>query len=299
MEAGPTFIIIGAARAGTTGLYTYLKQHPQVFMSPHKETNFFSYEGCALDYQGPGRDYVNNSITELADYQRIFAEAGGARARGEASPLYLYEPQTPERIKAHLPEAKLIAILRNPVEQVYSHFLYARRQMIEPLEDIAAALDAEEERVAARWQPVFHYARFPRYFEQLSRYRAAFPEEQLRVYLYEDFEADPLSVLSDIFAFIDVDPSFRPDVSYRPNAGGNPRNHALQSLVMEPSLATKAAAAVLPMEWRARIRDAISAWNMKREVCPPAVRARLLSQLRDDIESLQGLIGRDLSAWLA
>lgn len=266
-------------------------------MSPHKETNFFAYEGRRLDFQGPGGDYVNNSITRLEDYEAIFAKAGDARARGEASPLYLYEAGTAERIRRHAPEAKLIAILRHPAEQIYSHYLYARRQMLEPLEDFAAALAAEQSRVDANWQPMFHYARFPRYAEQLSRYYAAFPPQQIQIHLYEDFERDPAATMRGIFGFIDVDPDFAPDFGYRPNAGGAPKNRALQDFVMKPNKVTGFVANFIPLEARRWLRDAVSNLNVEKEACPPAIRARLIAGHIDDIVALERLLGRDLSAW--
>jgi hypothetical protein len=293
----PTFIVFGASRSGTTGLYTYLKQHPDVFMSPHKETNFFAYEGRALDFAGPGGDWLNDSITRLEDYEAIFARAGAAKARGEASPLYLFEPGTAERIRRHAPDARLIAILRNPADQIYSHYLYARRQTLEPLDDFDAALDAEDSRLAANWQPMFRYARFPRYAEQLSRYRAVFPEEQMKIFLYEDFESRPGDVMRDIFTFIGVDEDFAPDFSYRPNAGGAPKNRALQDFVMKPNPLTALVARVVPMEARRRLRDAISNLNVKKEACPPRTRARLVASLRSEIDALETMLGRDLSSW--
>lgn len=293
----PTFIVFGASRSGTTGLYTYLKQHPDVFMSPHKETNFFAYEGRVLNFQGPGGDWLNNSITRIEDYEAIFAKAGDAKARGEASPLYLFEPGTAERIRNHAPEARLVAILRSPADQIYSHYLYARRQTLEPLEDFEAALAAEDDRIAANWQPMFRYSRFPRYAEQLARFRAVFPADQIQIHLYEDFEARPEEVMQAIFRFIRVDDTFTPDFSYRPNAGGTPKNKAIQDFVMKPNPLTGLAARFIPMEARRRLRDAVSNLNVQKEACPPKVRARLIDSLRSDIDALEAMLGRDLSSW--
>ncbi|MEZ5921062.1 MAG: sulfotransferase [Parvularculaceae bacterium] len=294
----PTFIIFGASRSGTTGLYTYLKQHPEIFMSPLKETNFFAYEGRLLDCRGPGAEYVNNSITRFEDYAALFHKAGDAKARGEASPLYLYVPGTAERIKARLPDVRLIAILRNPVEQAFSHYLYAKRQMLEPLDDFNAALDEEQARVNAGWQPMFHYARFPRFAEQLRPYFEAFDRRHINIYLYEDLQEEPAAVLKSIFQFVGVDDSFVPDINYRPNAGGVPRNARIQDFIMKPNIATGIAAAILPFEFRRRIRDSISNWNVKRDEIPPKARARLLRELADEIRILGPMIGRDLSGWL-
>jgi hypothetical protein len=298
MAKMPTFLVVGAARSGTTALYTYLQQHPQIFMSPLKETNFFSFEDEQLDYRGPGEDYVNKSITRLSEYQALFAEAPEGHAIGEASPLYLYTEKAPERIHRHLPDVKLIAILRDPIEQAFSHFLYAKRQTLEPLDDFYAALQAEGERARDRWQPLFQYSQFPKYGLQLERYYERFPAEQLKVFLYEDFSDDPESVLAEIYSFIGVDPEFVADLTYRPNAGGVPRSSWLQKFVMEPHLLNRIVGSVLPEELKRRIRDAISDRNVQRPELPAAAREQLRAELHPDILELQKLIGRDLSAWL-
>ncbi|MCP5433182.1 MAG: sulfotransferase [Alphaproteobacteria bacterium] len=295
----PTFLIIGAARSGTTALYDYLKQHPGIYMTPRKETNFFAFEGETLACKGPGADYINNSMTSLAEYEALFEAAPEGAARGEACPLYLYAEKAPARIHRRVPDARLVAILRNPIEQAYSHYLYAKRQTIEPAEDFVKALTLEEERLKAGWQPLFGYSRFPRYFEQLSRYTALFPRDQLKLFLYEDFDAKPLDVLAELFRFVGVDDGFAPDVSHRPNAGGTPKNQRFQDFLMKPNPLTRIAAAVIPYDLRRRIRDALAARNMERDDMPAEARARLVAALRDDVLRLQDLVGRDLISWLS
>ena len=298
MSQMPTFIVFGASRSGTTALYTYLKQHPDIFMSPSKEPNFFAFEGETPNYQGPGADYVNNSVTTLGEYQALFAGAGNQPARGEASPLYLYYEQAPRRMRTHLPDVRLVAILRNPIEQAFSHFLYAKRQMLEPVGDFTTALSLEQQRYDDGWQPIFHYSRFPRYFEQVSRYYDCFAADQIKLFLYEDFAEHPRDVLADVFRFIGVDDQFVPDLGYQPNAGGVPKNTWLQDLLMKPYAPTKLVGAMLPEGLRTRIRDAISDRNLERPDFPAEARSQLVAALRDDIVRLQDLIGRDLSAWL-
>lgn len=294
----PTFLVIGAARSGTTALYTYLKQHPMVFMSSIKEPNFFAFEGERLECRGPGADYINNSMVDLAAYRELFAKASNETARGEASPLYLYSEKAPKQIRKHIPGARLVAILRNPVEQAFSHYLYARRNVLEPMDDFTAALFAEEERKQDHWQPLFQYSKFPKYFQQLERYYSLFPTEQLKIILYEDFDEKPLETMEEIFRFIGVDERFVPDMTYRPNAGGVPKNDFLQNVMMKPYLLTKIVGSVLPLGVRLRIKDMVSSRNLERPELPQAARDHLISELRDDIENLQQLLGRDLSAWL-
>ncbi len=295
----PNFLVIGAARSGTTALYTYLKQHPSIFMSPVKEANFFAFRPEELVYRGPGADHANNSVAELESYRRLFNDATTESAIGEASPLYLYAEQAPKRIHDLLSDAKLIVILRNPIEQAFSHFLYARRLMIEPLESFDDALKAERQRQDDGWIPMFQYSSFPRYHEQLTRYLTYFDRSQIYIHLYEDFQEAPVDVLKNIFDFLNVDSGFTPDISYRPNTGGEPRSRFLQNLVMKPRTSTRLLGQFMPTEWRQRIRDAVSQGNLEKPTISGDAENFLKSQLSDDIDKLQDLINRDLSHWLS
>ena len=294
----PTFLVIGAARSGTTALYMYMKQHPEIFMSEGKESNFFSFENELLNCSGPGADYINNSINKLVDYRRLFEGVSSQKAIGEASPLYLYSEKAPERIHHHLPEVKLIAILRNPIEQAYSHFLYAKRQMLEPLDDFTSSLKSEGERKRKCWQPLFQYSQFPKYYQQLERYYDVFSESQIKIYTYEEFSGNHQAVLSDIYSFIGVNKDFISDFSYRPNAGGVPKNQLLQDIVMKPYLITKLVGSLIPEEIKRRIRDAVSDRNLEKPQFPEAAKDHLKKELREDILKLQDLLNRDLSGWL-
>lgn len=298
MARVPNLIVIGAARSGTTALYEHLRQHPQIFLSSSKEANYFAFEGEPLDYRGPGADFVNNSTPSWDAYLELFADAPSDAVIGDISPLYLYAPKAAERIRARLPDARLVAILRNPIEQAFSHFQYARARMIEPLDSFDAALDAEPERLRDHWQPLFQYSDFPRYAEQLRRFQAHFPPEQLKIFLYEDYRADPKGVLRQIFQFVGVDPSFVPALHQDANSGGDPRSPLLQAIIMRPNLLGSIAALFLPLSVRRRIRDRISRLNVARTEFSPTARARLAAKLRPDILELQEMLGRDLSGWL-
>ncbi len=259
----PNFLIIGAAKAGTTSLYAYLKQHPQIYMSPLKETNFFALEGAQLLFQGPGdQEYINKfSITKLEDYSALFQEVNDELAIGEASPLYLYSPRAPERIQHYIPEVKVIAILRHPVERAYSAFLHMVRDRREPLRDFPQTLKEEEARIDNNWEHIWHYQQAGFYYVQLQRYFAQFNSEQIRVYLFDDFALNPLGVLQDIFQFLNVNETFIPDISMRQNASEIPTNLAKLELTAQ-------------------------------------VYHQLMEVYREDICRLQELIQRDLSNWL-
>lgn len=298
MRRMPDFIVIGAARAGTTALYSCLRQAPDIFMPAVKEPNFFAYEGQSLACRGPGADFINNSITDLNDYCALFEPAPETAVLGEASPLYLFAPRAPERIHHHVPQARLVVILRNPVEQAYSHFLYATRLRIEPLDSFSHALEQESRRLADGWQPLFGYSSFPRYAEQLERYFALFSREQILIRTYEEWSAKPEKTMSEILAFVGADHSFVPDLTNRHNAGGIPRNRMVQDFLMKPNPVTGAIGHIVPKATRLRIRDWLSGFNTQRDAAMPAEARKILHERLDsEIARLETLIDYDLSHW--
>lgn len=292
----PNFLIIGAEKSGTTALYHYLKQHPQIYMSSVKEPNFFSLEGEKLDDLGPGH-LPSGHITDIEDYRKLFRGVSDETSIGEASPAYLYQQKAAERIRHHIPDAKLIAILRDPVERAYSNFLHCISLGREPLEDFEQALQEEEMRVQNNWRGLWHYKRKGFYYEQLQRYFDLFDKSQMRVYLYEDLNEDPSGTLRDIFHFLEVDDSFIPDTSARFNVSGVPRNKALHSLVT--NLNRPAIKRFIPIRvlhaLREPVRDRILT---EPPQLSPEVRGLLIEVFREDILKLQELIDRDLSGWL-
>jgi len=158
----PNFLIIGAPKSGTTSLAQYLGQHPEVYISPKKEPYFFAFENEQVDFLGPGiqgKDHIINSavVVDLEEYRRLFQGVSNEVAIGEASTLYLSFPKAAERIKYHIPDVKLIAILRDPADRAYSGFMHSLRDNCEPIADFAQALAAEEERIKLNWGPLWRY----------------------------------------------------------------------------------------------------------------------------------------------
>ena len=149
----PNFLIIGAVKAGTTSLHDWLSQHPQIYMSSIKELNFFAFEGDNLEvFKGKfNKEYLAGFETTLQGYRKHFQGVTNEIAIGESSPTYLYHPKAPERIQHYIPDVKLIAILRNPVERAYSNYLHTIRDSIEPFTDFAQALEEEESRIQDGW----------------------------------------------------------------------------------------------------------------------------------------------------
>ena len=295
----PTFLVVGAAKAGTSSLHHLLAQHPEVFTTSIKEPNFFALEGEEPAFRGPKADVAGNrhSTGDLATYQAMFAGAGDAKARGESSPLYLASPKAPARIRHHVPGCRLIAVLRDPAERAWSAYLHARLHDREPL-DFRAALEAEPARIADNWEFLFHYEAGGRYADQVQRYFDVFPREQFRVLLNEDLRTDMAAVMRDLFCFIGVDPDADVDVSTRVNESSQPRSRALRRFLVDSQLPRRVARAVVPEGVRRRVWAAA----YRRNSAPPPrldpdSRALLVGRFRDDIERLEVIIGRDLAAW--
>ncbi len=287
----PNFLVIGAMKSGTTALYYYLEQHPQIYMSPIKEPNFFCYEGQVVADR--------NSITQIGDYQDLFKGVSGEKAIGEASHCYLYEPRAIERIKHYVPGAKLIAILRNPVDRAHSHFLHLVRNGTEPLTDFAQAI---REETGARQKEMFQdYVGVGLYHDQLKRYFDAFGRDRIKVYLYEDLSNAPIDTLQDAFRFLEVEDSFFPDVSVKRNVSGYPKYKTLDKFLRKPKVAKQALKLYLPTGLRWRLSEAFDNLKTRNLIEPPPVqpevRRQLIEVYREDILKLQELICRDLSGW--
>ena len=220
----PTFLIIGAQRAATTSLFTNLRRHPEVLgprtadtsVSWWKELHFFD------ENYWRGEDWYR-AFFPLEVRQRAYRRLGRELACGEATPYYLFHPAVPERVKETLPDARLIALLRNPVERAYSHYQLMRLTGREKL-SFAEAIDAEERRVRGAGDELLrdkpaarklgnrrhhehrHRAYVGRglYAEQLERWFERFPREQLLVLRSEDLLARPDEIYAEVFDFIGV-----------------------------------------------------------------------------------------------
>jgi hypothetical protein len=298
----PNFFIIGAQKAGTTSLYYYLKQHPQVYMSPIKEPFFFDHELNArgevvrAKFGGPGPPHIK--FANIGEYRTLFRGVSGEKAIGEASVLYIYAPGTAERIKRYVPEARVIALLRNPADRAYSAFLHAVRIGREPLTDFAQALRDEEDRIRDNWHYVFHYRNRGLYHAQLERYFEVFGREKVGIWLYEDLRDDPVGVVQSALRFLGVDDTFTPDISAKYNPARVPRSEIARFTIRFMNTTLPVVGKVSPAaseRFRQLVNSRILAESPSID---PEIRQELIEGYREDISRLQELIGRDLSVWL-
>ncbi|MDJ1178844.1 sulfotransferase [Roseofilum sp. BLCC_M91] len=298
----PNFLLIGAAKSGTSSVHNYLNQHPEIYMSKNKEPNFFAYEGWQPDFCGSGdAESTTNvkTIPYLKEYQALFEEVTEEKAIGESSTFYLYIPETAERIKHYIPDAKLIAILRHPVDRAYSFYSHLRRDGRETLKDFSKALKEEENRRKNHWSPVWRYQDFGFYGLQLQRYFDRFDRQQIKVYLYEDLQSDAKTMLKEIFQFLEVDDTFTPNLKLRYNKSEVPKNKLFHNFISNKNVVKRIIRPLIP----AKIRQPMAAKAYRKNLgrlkpLSPELRQELIPIFREDILKLQDLIGRDLSHWL-
>lgn len=266
-DALPTFIGIGAQRAGTTWLYECLNQHPQVFMSAEKELGYFGAE------QDPGLDW----------YRQQFADRGDALAVGEITPTYIVDRQALVQMAETVPDAKLFLVLREPVSRAYSAYKLFREKRFAGISFAEAA------------QPESDLIRYGRYAEQLETLFEHFSPAQVKVFLYDDISARPESVLSDLFEFIGVDRTYQPAaLTQRYNRVILPRTQAtLGKIGLGRLVEAIKATPIGPWIKRTHARMGKKAGQSLSS----EDRQRLAGYFADDLVRLEKIIDRDLSAW--
>ncbi len=316
----PNLFVIGAAKAGTTSLHHYLGQHPDIFMSSVKEPNYFAFSGRVPDYAGPPeppnsfferdrlrRETYQLSVLDRGAYERLFLQGRDKAVRGESSAAYLHFPEAAGRIREAVPDARIVAILRDPVERAFSKYSQMRRDRVEPLATFEEAVEAEPQRQRAGWAPTWLYLERGFYGRQFAPYVELFDRGRIHVLLYDDLRRDPDACLRAIFAFLGVDPGVPIDTSERHNVSATaqvPRSGLLYKMIARPYLLSARLQSLVPEPLVARIRPMARRLLLKPSAPAPAqrlspeTRTALIERFRPDIEKLQQLIGRDLSHWL-
>jgi hypothetical protein len=296
----PDFLLVGAPKAGTTALHVALSRHPQLFLSAVKEPKFFLTDGAPpAGPGGPGdaqtfREYV----WRRADYERLFDAAPAGALRGESTTLYLRDPAAHERIARTVPDARLVAVVRDPVDRAHSNWTHLRSAGLEPEADFLRACALEPSRVEAGWGPFWRYVSLGFYGAQLEHLFSVFPREQVHVVLYRDLRRSPVETLDAICAFLGVHPGVVGEVPAENVTAAAGR-----------SWTDAAVGRVLPALDRVpgRLRAPVVGWvrrHLQREQrvrtpLTPAERAELLPAYAEDITLLERLSGLDLRHWRA
>lgn len=262
----PNFLILGAAKSGTTSLADYLAQHPDIFMPALKEPNYYAFDGTARVPKGPAPERVleallyNWSAVGEEEYAALFRGVTNQRAIGEASVRYLYFGEAVDRISTQIPSVRLVAILREPVGRMFSHYNMNVQKQIEPL-GFMEALEMEPDRIAQDWGWDWHYCSVSSYSTQVKRYFDRFGKDAVAVYLYDDFVKDPLRVISEICGHIGVDPNFKPDMEKRGKVAYRPFSRPLDKA----------------LNWPGPVKDTMQRLGLGRPVRAFATRATKLN----------------------
>lgn len=296
MNKGPNFIIAGAAKAGTTSLWMYLKQHPDIFMPENiqaKEPAYFCRINGVHQYAG--------------DYQRYlsyFKDAKGQHAVGEASTAYLTCPESAAWIRSEIPLARIIFILRNPVDRSYSLYRWMVNHGHEWVDSYEKALELEPARkgdpdfFSGNPHTFYDYLYFESglYSSQLARYFDAFPPEQIKVILLDELKSRPVETVQEVYAFLGVDPAFVPEIKVHNKAEFRPWSIRLHFWLSEAKYRYRNTrrghlAEIL-------MKQNLTLLKLKWPKMSSQMRQMLSDRYRDDILKTQEMTGKDLSAWL-
>ncbi|TML00109.1 MAG: sulfotransferase [Actinobacteria bacterium] len=300
----PDFFIVGHGKSGTTALYEMLTQHPQLHL-PYKEPWFFAAE---LHERTPPRP--EGTPHTLEEYASLFAGASPEQRVGEASALYLWSHTAAKRIAALRPDARIVAILREPASFLYSLHLQLVETYIETESNFAKALALEDERRLGRqipqytyWPQLLLYSEHVRYVEQLRRYHAAFSPEQVLVLIYDDFRRDNEATVRRVLRFLEVDASL-PIEGVEANPTVRVRSQRLHELMHAVSvgrgplsLGVKAAIkAVTPQKLRRGPLRRVKERLVFNAPSPPdaSVMNEVRHRFAGEVRALSEYIGRDL-----
>jgi hypothetical protein len=283
LTALPNFFLVGAPKAGTTSLYHYLDQHPQIFMSPIKEPCYFASEirpENFADHLQAGiakslaevQQYLSGPMTEKKfsglvadwdDYQKLFRNADLQPAIGEASVCYLWSKTAARNIAVRLPDAKILMILRNPADRAWSQYQDSLSGGW-PMRSFREEVQASIAQTGGKFDVTHPFLEHGLYHDQVKRYLDLFPAANIRIYWYEE---NISTILPSLFTFLNVDANFIPDTSQR--------HRVPRSILRRLGFGTRGSK---PMH--------------------PTDRQLLIDYYRDDIHKLSHLLNRDLSAWL-
>lgn len=299
----PNFFVVGASRAGTTSLIHYLGQHPDVFLPSHphpKEPSHF----CDLTPVW-ARKYRDPDA-----YLSIFEEVGDEHAVGEGSTTYLPSPESPWRIRARFPMARIVIVLRNPADRAHSLYGLLCQLGFEWIAPFERALREEDARAGSErfkhrnpfWFYAYQYFRSGLYADQVMRFQAALSPERVKVILFEALRRRPVETTQEVYGFLGVDPTFAPEIPVL-NQGRTPLSVPLQYAVARawqahPMKDPDAAPGLLDPLLRRVARANLRLGRLRPRRLADSTRRELLRRYAADIRRTAALIGQDLEPWI-
>jgi hypothetical protein len=305
-SAVPDFLIIGAPKAGSTALHDALAVHPQLSASRIKEPKYFLTDGrrpARAAHRGPGDAHsAREWVWQREQYHRLFADAPAGTLRFESTPFYLWQRASHERIARAVPEAKLIAVIRDPVDRAFSNWTHLRADGLEPEADFLRACRAESRRVAQGWAPFWRYLELGHYGEQLENLFRYFAPTRVRVLRYHDLVDTPRETLDELCAFLGIQTGVL-DGLPDSNLGRWAPDGGINTVLRATIRAGAAAGSYLhPHLWRSAQRPLLAALQRGGRPRPrldPEARAQLVDDFSEDNARLSRLLDADYSDWLA
>jgi hypothetical protein len=298
----PDFFVIGAPKAGTTALHAALSEHPGLFLSPVKEPKFFLCDGAPpREGRGPGDAHSYREwIWDRQRYERLFDGAPPGTRRGESTPLYLADPVALGRIHRAVPHARLIVVLRDPVDRAYSNWAHLWSDGLEPEGNFLKACGEEPRRKAQGWAPFWRYLETGRYGAHLQELFTLFPRDQVHLIRYLSLVDEPAAALDRACRFLGVEEGVIGDIPAR-NVGGYVRPD-LTTRILQSAFRTGAALGghFPPQVWRKAsvpLQWLIQRSPEHRPELGQDERAQLIDYFAEDIAIVEQLTGWDLEAW--
>ena len=300
----PGFLIAGVPKAGTTALHAALVRHPDLFLPAVKEPKFFLSDGRPPTIGGPGDvQTYQEHVWRRADYEALFDPAPPGALLGEATPFYLYDRSAHDRIRTLIPDAKLILMLRDPVDRAHSNWTHLWNAGLEPEADFLTACRAEEERRAAGWADFWHYISLGQYGRQVQHLFKFFPREQVLLLRYRDLKDAPAATLDRVCDFLGVPAGVLTSIPKenvnRHVVEDNAVNRVLRGLLRAGGGFGHRFPVPLRLAARGPLLTLLHRKRGARPVTTPQERAALLPLFADDIALLEDVTGERYPDWLS
>lgn len=294
----PDFVVVGAPKCGTTSLYYYLKQHPEIYLPGLKELHYFSAAKLKENTGGPGDKQVIRRVCEAEqDYERHFASAPEKSVKGEFSPSYFVYPETAEAIKKACGAIKILIMLRNPADKVFSQYCHLLKENRETL-SFEKALAREGERADQGWNDFWRFTWGSYYCERVKEFVRIFGRDKVKIILLEQFAIESSEVLHDLCNFLNIDPDFSFSIKTKFNPSGRPHSKLFSHILTMQNPLRRLLGKFLSEGFKQDLYNRLMDINTgKKPEFKEKTRRNLEARFRDDIICLENFLGLD-TEWL-
>lgn len=296
----PNFVIAGFAKCGTTSLYHYLYEHPEVFLPKRKELHYFTYESVLKNKdRGPGDSEMHAfHVKSFSDYKRFYEQADKYLAVGEVSPSYANYTEGLNGIKSVLGQStKVVLVLREPIDRMYSNYLHLVREGREEL-SFADALKEEESRFNLGYSNFWRYKFTSSYYDKIREVKNNF--DNVFIITFEDFVANRKERIGELYRFLGVDDSYIPkNIDFQFNAGGFYKKNILTKLIFHRGKINSFLKRIIPLNSTVKIiaSKLTSSSKVKAPEIEKSLEKQLINEFRSEVEKLKKDFGVRTEFW--